>query len=357
VAAEPPGAEALAEQRTLWWISQLAPPPTDTVDMNAGKAGRERRIQVVSPMLAAAASAAVGLADRPVVAWLLATVSLVAAGLWRLSSKQVFVDRMIDLPVPAAVARPPEAVDVGPLSARECACSSSGWLSAASAIDELRKLTAEADHTQSLTDCLVRLDGVYTILESLDGDVTRISSHLNQVRGIIFQVLGQNYELDDVSNRISNTVETIRGVARQTNLLALNATIEAARAGDAGRGFLVVADEVRKLAQRARSATESIDSVLTEVREMTTAGTDMTNAANDGIERSRSQLQDIDSGVQSISSQLLEIRASANTAHATFTGLFQDVTGLTSQLYDAFGGAARSSATPLGVWANSTMRI
>lgn len=73
-------------------------------------------------------------------------------------------------------------------------------------------------------------------------------------------------ELGRESAHIGEVIDTITTIAEQTNLLALNAAIESARAGEHGRGFAVVADEVRKLAIKTQTATQDIDSKISNLQ-------------------------------------------------------------------------------------------
>lgn len=86
------------------------------------------------------------------------------------------------------------------------------------------------------------------------------------INGIVQGTAGAIRSLGTFSDRISEIVATISGIASQTNLLALNAAIEAARAGEHGRGFSVVADEVRKLAGQAEESAGSIGHVIQEIQ-------------------------------------------------------------------------------------------
>jgi hypothetical protein len=98
-----------------------------------------------------------------------------------------------------------------------------------------------------------------------------IASHLRRMADDSQQASIKVGKLDERAQQISSIVALIREVADQTNLLALNAAIEAARAGEQGRGFAVVADEVRNLAKRTSSATVEITSLVTQMREDSTA--------------------------------------------------------------------------------------
>ncbi len=112
--------------------------------------------------------------------------------------------------------------------------------------------------------------------------------------------------VEESSNRITDIISVIDGIAFQTNLLALNAAVEAARAGESGKGFAVVASEVRTLAQRSAEAATSVKEIVTESATHVSAGVQAVEEAGRSLETIVDTIRKVSDSVDDISAASVE---------------------------------------------------
>lgn len=76
-------------------------------------------------------------------------------------------------------------------------------------------------------------------------------------------------ELSRQVERITEILDSIRGIASKSELLALNAALEGTKAGEAGRGFSLVAGQMQRLAENVMEAVRDMRDLTEGIREAT----------------------------------------------------------------------------------------
>ena len=138
-----------------------------------------------------------------------------------------------------------------------------------------------AAQTATLNQVLNFIDGAQTANEenaTVAGIASGMATTMEDVAQRSTRSVGEAvHEMEMVkqsSQKITDIISLIDGIAFQTNILALNAAVEAARAGEQGRGFAVVAAEVRSLAGRSALASKEIKELILTTQARVASGTD-----------------------------------------------------------------------------------
>ncbi|RXJ99492.1 chemotaxis protein [Arcobacter sp. CECT 8986] len=128
-------------------------------------------------------------------------------------------------------------------------------------------------------------------IESMLSSISSISSTSKEAERMTKEAREQSKQttqsmikLNEESQKIGETMNTITQIAFQTNILSLNAAVEAATAGEAGKGFAVVAQEVRNLASRSDAAAKNITSAIELIQSLVKTSLDSIHNIDSTIE-------------------------------------------------------------------------
>lgn len=166
----------------------------------------------------------------------------------------------------------------------------------------------------------------------------RVAEKGGQVVGQVVETMGAIHQ---ASNRISDIISVIDGIAFQTNILALNAAVEAARAGEQGRGFAVVATEVRNLAQRSAAAAKEIKALISDSVEKVETGGRLVDQAGKTMDEVVGSIQRVARIMSDISNASREQTAGIEQVSAA-VGLMDEMTQQNAALVEEAAAAAES---------------
>ncbi|MCY6369458.1 methyl-accepting chemotaxis protein [Clostridium ganghwense] len=140
---------------------------------------------------------------------------------------------------------------------------------------------------------------ISNMANSSNDDMENVVKSVEKVSGVYNEFVTKISDVGTNIEKINEITDLINSISEQTNLLALNAAIESARAGEAGKGFAVVADEIRKLAEKSRTSSQNIYTLINNILEDTKNMVATSDVMNDEL---KNQKGDIDTAINSFKS-------------------------------------------------------
>ncbi|WP_068985720.1 MULTISPECIES: globin-coupled sensor protein [Lysinibacillus] len=163
----------------------------------------------------------------------------------------------------------------------------------------------------------------------------------NLIQVILQSVNGLEVTMNQLrtsSQKISEIVGLVTGIADQTNLLALNASIEAARAGEHGKGFAVVAEEVRKLAEETKNAVQNVSHLIKETE------SNITTMSNSVINVDQKIQHSVDTQ-NSLSKSFNDIADAVSGIQQQYVNTSRDISAISNLITELSQGATLVSSS------------
>ena len=164
---------------------------------------------------------------------------------------------------------------------------------------------------------------------------------------LIQEVVVTMASINESSQKISDIIGVIDGIAFQTNILALNAAVEAARAGEQGRGFAVVASEVRTLAQRSANAAKDIKDLISDSVSKVASGNNLVNQSGETMKELVTAIQRVNDIMSEIAAASAEQASGIDEVSKAVTQM-DEMTQQNAALVEEAAAAAESMRSQAG---------
>jgi methyl-accepting chemotaxis protein len=156
------------------------------------------------------------------------------------------------------------------------------------------------------------------LIENTGETLVKIMSTIAESGEISRRAVESIQQIDAASQKISAALGLLEEFAKQNKMLALNARIEAAHAGSQGAGFEVVAIEVSSQTQKSREVTNSVGSLVENLRSLANATlVDLRQINERDVER-------VEASQREANESLRDLRAAHAEMKGVLTGMTED---------------------------------